>query len=409
MIWAAEAITLAVLLWSRWFYNRENFYLTWGSGFALHGIGVALVALRGDVPDFMSIEIANTMILSGVGCWIAGLLQFDGKPVEGYVAVPALIWIAGMFLTPVRETFAYRVALGNTANAIGYGLMIAILLKPCKTSRNTRRVLAVFVGAQFACSLTVAVSTLLAASTSFQTSYVASFLFVPSAICFMASVMFAAKLLAERTEQRLKTLAKTDALTGVLNRRGLIDEFHALRGLVNPAKPIIALLHFDLDLFKQINDRHGHQAGDAVLVAFSEIGNTALRGRGHFGRMGGEEFASILRVKDMVEAASIAEAVRLTLKRQTVTIGERRLKVTVSVGIALAATTEADLDLLLTAADRALYTAKDSGRDRTAVANGTEASVVPSVDHRGEDEEPSDLRVSQQVVALRRIAAIGQP
>jgi diguanylate cyclase (GGDEF) domain len=409
MIWAAEAITLAVLLWSRWFAERKNYCLTWSCGFALHGLGVALVAARGHIPDFMSIELANAIILAGVGGWIAGLLQFDGRRVEGYVAVPALIWIAGMFLTPVRETFAYRVVLANMASATGYLIISGLLLKHAGTSRSTRRILAALIGAQAVCSFLVAGSTLLAQYTSFQTAHIAGWLFVPTAICFMASVMFAGKLLAERTEQKLKILAKTDALTGVLNRRGLIDEFHALRAHVDPSKPIIAFLQFDLDFFKQINDRFGHQAGDAVLVAFAEIGQTSLRGRGSFGRMGGEEFASILRVKDMVEAASIAEAVRLTIKRQTVLIGEHELKGTVSAGIALAVAETANLDLLLSAADRALYTAKNCGRDRSAIADGADISIVPSADRRGEAEEPGDLRVSQQVVALRRIAAIGQP
>nr|WP_304655011.1 GGDEF domain-containing protein [Neorhizobium galegae] len=220
--------------------------------------------------------------------------------------------------------------------------------------------------------------------------------------------MTGAKLLTERSEEKLKTLAVTDPLTGVLNRRGLIDQFHALRKLENEEKPLIALLHFDLDNFKQINDRCGHQAGDSVLVAFSQVGQTSMRSRGFFGRMGGEEFASILRVGDMIEAASIAEAIRLTLKRQTIVAGEHNITVTVSAGIALAGAGTADLDLLLSAADRALYTAKDSGRDRTAIDTGTEASIVPAVDRQGEDEAPTDVRASRQVAALKRLASLGK-
>ncbi|WP_117194070.1 GGDEF domain-containing protein [Rhizobium terrae] len=408
MIWAAEALTLAVLLWSRWFYERDNFYLTWGSGFAMHGIGVALVALRGDIPDFISIEIANTMILAGVGLWIAGLLQFDHKPVDAYVAIPALIWVAGMFLTPIRENFAFRVVLANGAGAVGYAIMIGLLLQDCGASRRTRQVLASFIGIQLVSSGIVAVAAVINGATSFSSSPNSGWLFFPAAVCFIAGIMSGGKLLTERSEQKLKALAITDPLTGVLNRRGLIDEFHKLRDIENPEKPVIALLHFDLDSFKQINDRCGHQAGDAVLVAFSQIGQTSLRGRGHFGRMGGEEFASILRVADMVEAASIAEAIRLTLKRQTVTAGEHRIKVTVSAGIALAIVEASDLDLLLTAADRALYTAKESGRDRTAIDTGGEASIVPAVDRQGQEEAPADIRANHQVAALKRLASLGK-
>lgn len=407
-IWSAEAITLALLLWSRWFYQRESFYLSWGSGFGLHGLGIALVVLRGDIPDFISIEVANAMVLAGVGLWIAGLLQFDRKPVDPYIAIPMLIWVAGMFLTPVRESFANRVALYNGAAMVGYAIMIGILIRHDGTSKMTRRLMAALLGIQFLASGMVGVMSVLNKAQSFQSAPNAAWLFFPAAFCFIACIMSGAKLLTERSEEKLKALALTDPLTGVLNRRGLIDEFHGLHAVHKAEKPLTALLHFDLDGFKQINDRCGHQAGDAVLVAFSQIGQTSLRGRGFFGRMGGEEFAAILRVGDMIEAASIAEAIRLTLKRQIIGAGEHRIKVTVSAGIALALAEQADLDLLLSAADRALYTAKESGRDRTAIDTGAEASIIPAADRQGEDEAPTDIRANRQVAALKRLAALGK-
>ncbi len=408
VIWAAEAMTLAVLLWSRWFYERERFYLSWGGGFALHGLGVTLLALRGYIPDFVSIEIANTVVFTGVGFWIAGFLQFDGKSVGGFVAIPALIWIAGMFLDPVRESFPNRVVLYNGAAIVGYAILIGILVRNNGPSRSTRRFLAFLIGIQLLANGISAVLAIMRPPVSFASAPNAALLFFPAAFCFIAFVAGTARLLTERSEEKLKALALTDPLTGALNRRGLIDEFHGLCGVQRSDRPLIAMLQFDLDCFKQINDRCGHQAGDAVLVAFSMVGQTSLRGRGSFGRMGGEEFASILRVGDMVEAASIAEAIRLTLKRQTINAGDHQIKVTVSVGIALAVADNADLDLLFTAADRALYTAKECGRDRTAIDTGIEAFIVPAVDRQGEVESPTDLRADRQVVALKQLAALGQ-
>ena len=411
MIWAAEALTLAALLWSRWLYERDAFYLNWGGGFALHGLGVALVGLRGDIPDFISIQIANTMILAGIGCWIAGLLQFDGKRVDPYVAIPALVWIAGMFLYPIRESFANRTALANSCSMIGYGIMIAILLQHGGVSRTTRRFLAASISVQFAASGLIAVLAIVYRTSSFTAAPAISWLYFPAAFCFIASIMGGAKLLTERSEEKLKALALTDPLTGVLNRRGLINEFHGLLKAENTEKPLIALLHFDLDNFKQINDRCGHQAGDAVLVAFSRVGQTSLRGRGFFGRMGGEEFAAILRVPDLIEAASVAEAIRLTLKRQTISAGEHRITVTVSAGISLTSAENADLDALLSAADRALYHAKESGRDRTAIDTGMDASIIPAID-RGVDFDEQDLQseiqANRQVAALKRLSSLGR-
>jgi diguanylate cyclase (GGDEF)-like protein len=407
MIWAAEASTLGVLLWTRWFYERQAYYLTWGGGFLLHGVGIALIALRGTFPDFVSIEIANTAALAGVGLWIAGMLQFDGKRVEPFVAIPALIWVAGMFLNPVRETFAYRVALFNMAAAIGYGILIAVTLYRQQGSLFTRRVFSGFVGLQAASSAAVAVMALINQPDSFSANSRGLWLLITAALCFVASVMSCAKLINERSEAKLRALALTDPLTGVLNRRGLIDEFHRLKKAECSDKPLIALLQFDLDSFKQINDRCGHQAGDAVLVAFSSVGQMSLRGRGQFGRMGGEEFASIVRVADMVEAASLAEAVRTTLKRQPIDIGAHKLKVTVSTGIAFAAAADADLDMLLSAADRALYAAKAAGRDRSAIGDAGEITIVPSIDRVEPDVADFEGEANRQVAALKRIAAIG--
>jgi diguanylate cyclase (GGDEF)-like protein len=237
-------------------------------------------------------------------------------------------------------------------------------------------------------------------------------LFLPAAFVFVGSIVCGARLLTERSEVNLKALAQTDPLTGVLNRRGLFEEFQRSKGADAPNAGMIAFIHFDLDGFKQINDVYGHQAGDEVLSAFARIGSAAQRGRGSFGRMGGEEFASIVRVCDMVEAASIAEAIRTTLKRHPITAGEHRIAVTVSAGISLCATKDADIDTLLSAADKALYLAKTSGRDRTAVHTEQEIMIVPAFDHASATshaaERSYDTSVTKQVTSLKRIIVLSK-
>jgi predicted signal transduction protein with EAL and GGDEF domain len=115
-----------------------------------------------------------------------------------------------------------------------------------------------------------------------------------------------------------------------------------------------------------------------------------------------------MHVSDMIEAASVAEAVRTTLKRQPIVVGEHRIPVTVSIGIAVTDARTADLDGLLSAADRALYTAKTSGRDRTAIGTERDVSIIPAVDNAHPGEPAYDVGMTQQVAALRRIVAIGQ-
>src|SRR5690606_15702155 len=167
-------------------------------------------------------------------------------------------------------------------------------------------------------------------------------------------------------------LAVTDPLTGCLNRRGLIDAFQKLCASPSPGTPLVAFLHFDIDNFKQINDRYGHQSGDAVLVDFSRLASASLGHRGIFGRMGGEAFASLVRVADTVEAASIAEGLRMTLALNPISAHGHKIAVTVSVGIAVRPIVNTDLDTLLSEADGALYLAKQSGRNCSAIGrNGT--------------------------------------
>jgi diguanylate cyclase (GGDEF)-like protein len=404
MIWAVEATTLGALLLTRWYYDRETFYLSWGGGFCLHGLGCVLVASRGGIPDFLSIDIAHTMILAGMGLWIGGLMQFDRKPIEPYIVIPALLWVAGMFLTPVRDDLANRIILHNLAAMVANAMLISQLMKPKQSSLSARRVLAGLVSLLFVANAVAAALCLRFDPQTFVPTSRTSWLFIPAAVVFVSGILTAAKMLSDRTEQKLKLLAITDPLTGVSNRRGLIDQFAVLRAMHNDEKPLIALLHFDLDNFKQVNDRCGHQGGDAVLLAFSKLGQTSLRMRGHFGRMGGEEFASILRVADMIEAASIAEAIRTTLKRHPISAAGHEVTVTVSTGIALAVAGAADLDVLLSSADKALYQAKESGRDRTAIG-GDDVLIVPAIDHLQEEELRLDPADSRQFDPLKRLVA----
>eukprot|EP00913_Durusdinium_trenchii_P021308 g20021.t1 len=285
-----------------------------------------------------------------------------------------------MFLDPVRENFAFRVVAYNLAASAGNSILIVILLQTQGHSKATRRFIAAFLTLQLATNLLTAVVALVYQPTSFDSAPNAMWLFLPTAFCLVGCTAGVGKLLTDRSEERLKALTVTDPLTGVLNRRGLIDEFHRLKAVDQDQSGLLAILHFDLDRFKTINDHHGHKAGDDVLVGFAGIGLAALRGRGSFGRMGGEEFAAILRLTSTLEAASIAEAIRVTVRSQRLLPAAPDLTVTVSIGIAAASSAEADLDALLQTADRALYAAKEEGRDRTAIADRAGIVMVPGVE-----------------------------
>lgn len=170
-------------------------------------------------------------------------------------------------------------------------------------------------------------------------------------------------LLKEEADRQLLQAATTDPLTGVANRRALFDEGERRLLERHDAGPGVAVLMFDLDHFKQINDGHGHAMGDRVLRAFAHCAREHLRPGDLFGRIGGEEFCAVL-VAGAETAREVAERIRAAVERLQFEPGDA-LRVTVSIGMATARE-GSSLQTLLQAADARLYEAKASGRNRLA-------------------------------------------
>ncbi len=146
------------------------------------------------------------------------------------------------------------------------------------------------------------------------------------------------------------------------------------------------MLLFDLDHFKQINDRLGHAAGDAVLQAFAGTATATLGADILFARIGGEEFASCIPVGDIDEAYAIADRVRRNFAAAAVRFGNERLAPSVSVGVTLGCDPRASVPDLLAIVDRALYRAKELGRNRVETEMPAAAKrrwrAVDRADHR---------------------------
>jgi diguanylate cyclase (GGDEF)-like protein len=169
-----------------------------------------------------------------------------------------------------------------------------------------------------------------------------------------------------RLIERLTQEARVDNLTGLLNRRGFAECAAAELVRARRDGSSLALVSFDLDNFKVVNDEWGHQIGDRVLVAVSRLIESHLREVDVLARVGGEEFLALLPDTDVDAGQLVAERVRSSLVEWRGP-DPGLPKVTVSAGVAAAAA-PADIEQLLKAADRGLYAAKGSGRNRTVVA-----------------------------------------
>ena len=172
-------------------------------------------------------------------------------------------------------------------------------------------------------------------------------------------------------EEELRRQAHVDYLTGVYNRRHFMERAEQeLSRAHRYAKPL-SMLMLDIDHFKQINDRHGHKVGDTVLKAVADLSQATFRDVDIVGRLGGEEFAALLPETDQPAALEAAERLRATIANARIPLpGAPPVSFSVSIGVSSMDSPEDNIDALLQRADKALYKAKDSGRNRVCGRDG---------------------------------------
>ncbi|MFF0920558.1 GGDEF domain-containing protein [Rhizobium leguminosarum] len=174
-----------------------------------------------------------------------------------------------------------------------------------------------------------------------------------------------------RLAARHRLDAITDPLTGLLNRRALFDQYGT-----RPMGTTTAVIVFDIDHFKSVNDRFGHAAGDRVLNVFSGELSAHCRTGDTAARLGGEEFVLVLKEIMPGRAELTAERIRRAFEAREIHIDDEVLTCTVSVGVAPGRSKSLDFDTMLSAADKALYVAKRAGRNRVELASYLKAVPV---------------------------------
>ncbi len=172
------------------------------------------------------------------------------------------------------------------------------------------------------------------------------------------------------SEAKLRELATTDGLTGLYNRRQFMElveqEFARSVRYEHP----LALLMLDIDHFKKINDKFGHDCGDQVLQSFAKTSILALRNTDVLGRLGGEEFGVFLPETNIEDAREVAERLRLSIEHASIETTAGNIKITVSIGVSVLSDTTSSFQEMIKQADVALYEAKQSGRNCVILATG---------------------------------------
>lgn len=198
--------------------------------------------------------------------------------------------------------------------------------------------------------------------------------FAPMVLTTYLVMLLAADIKFSRTA--LQNVSQTDDLTRLPNRRAFRSILKREYERAQRHKRPFAVLMIDADGLKPTNDQHGHAAGDRLLTTIAEVLKSALRETDNCARYGGDEFIALLPESDALTALDAAERIRTGVAHTSFDYGGARVQCTVSIGVASFPGDAASLDELLSAADRALYRAKNEGRDRVVLAQPEMPRVV---------------------------------
>lgn len=375
----ANVVTGLLLLFS-WAQNRSIGALgLWSTAFLICGVSMALAAFRGRISAVLTIELAGAFWMVAHGLMWAAARNFEGRGTSLVLILGGVpIWLVACQLEPFATSQPTRMMLGSGICST-YLLLCAMEIWRGRDRELVSRWPAAVVVALHGFCLLVRIPFAEALPGPGDTTVPENwFPFGLFELLFYAMCMavLLVNMAKERAESQQRKVALLDSLTGVANRRAFLERGAQTLQDANSRAAPAALLLFDLDCFKQINDQFGHPAGDAVLVRFCEAAEKILPPGSVFGRMGGEEFACLIPDMALIPALHTAERVRAAFAHASDRVDLP--PATVSVGVA---TTGDAIDLagLLAAADRALYRAKDRGRNRVEPARAT-LSLVGGTD-----------------------------
>ena len=370
------SLVVGGLLFFSWLQDRRIDALAWWSATCTIAAGASLLFLLGGTEMHSPGRVlANAFFALGYSVSYAAARRFNDRSVS-WVAVAAgpLLWLIAVWGFEI--TFVERVVMMSLM-AAGYGLVTAHELWNGPDRLVSQRAAAVVtaLNALYFLSRIVmgpGVSPSFSWTANFGATFDQAWVSMVGLVILLYVMMFGFLIMSmakEKTDLEHRRAALIDPLTGVANRRGFLAA--ATRRLDDCARrdEQVAVLLFDLDLFKTINDRFGHQSGDEILMDFCAAAGAALPPDSLFGRLGGEEFAAMVSGEPALSALDLAERIRAGFAQGNRLAG-RDSPPTVSVGVANGGGRTL-METLLAGADGALYRAKAAGRDRVAAAEGS--------------------------------------
>ena len=367
---------LCIVMWTAW-RTQKTYpgFGRWTASKIPHALGWLLIGLRGLIPDWASVLLANGLLFVSPILLYEGIRQFRGKPYRAISHYVLMVLLLGTFLyfTWGQPNVNGRVVMIAVCTALVIGRCAYNL---CFKVQPELRSSFWFTAAMFGLYDVVLILRVVTAGSlpallnPFSADVWQSLLFlttivVPIGWTFGFFIMTNARLNLElgKAEIELREMAATDFLTGALNRRSSFElsqrEYERARRNEQP----MVLLIIDIDQFKEFNDAYGHPGGDAMLVAIVATCRANLRASDLFVRWGGEEFATLLPDTDQVGGQQVAEKLRPAVEDLCIPIDDFQGRATISVGGTLWVSRNETWETVERRADSALYQAKQRGRN----------------------------------------------
>lgn len=369
---AIASFTLAVaILWLSW-EQALNGLRACGCALFVHGLALLVLALRDRIPEPLALVTGYTLLSASYALMTFAVCSFQQLPASRWLTLAPIASIAiGLLL--LRHEPNARTLFGGPVLAFQCAVVARSTLRLRQSyTGHGHQLLATGAFAAAAIYVVRAVSTGMgwiapaqfASSNALQAASLAAALV--SLLLFSLGFI---GMLRERAEAATRRLALQDELTGIANRRSVLDGLARAHAAARRAGEPLCVLMIDLDHFKRVNDDFGHQAGDRVLKHVAESLGSRLRSQDILGRYGGEEFMAILPDTALAGGMAIAQELCARVRATEAAIGGRSIPMTVSIGVnCTTSNVDTTVDDLVRAADAALYAAKSSGRDRACAA-----------------------------------------